>query len=304
MNKMIREATKSMKKFLAILIAFTLILSLASCTAKPSETSKPLVYASFYPIYDLTSKIAGDKLTVKNIIPFNESPHGWEPSAKEMTEIAKAKAVIYLGMTMEDPWINKVKEAAPNTEFFEVSKGIEPIKKGNAINPHPWLSPKEALIIIKNIKDALVDIDPSNKDYFEKNYQNLKSEIENLDKQYREELSKTRLKTVVLFHSAFAYVARDYGLKQEPLVGMSAEAEPSPARISELVDLIKKEGIKYVFVEGMAPAKPMETIAKESGAQIMRISTIGTLSKEDMERNADFISLMKENLEKLKKGLE
>jgi zinc transport system substrate-binding protein len=293
-----------MKRALAFLVAISLMFSLVSCASKQSEASKPLVYASFYPIYDLTSKIAGDKLEVKNIIPFNESPHGWEPSAKEMTEIAKAKAVIYLGMTMEDPWINKVKESAPNTKFFEVSKGVEPIKKGNAINPHPWLSPKQALILIKNIKDALVEIDPANKDYYEKNYENLRAQLEELDKQYKEELSKTRLKTIVLFHSAFAYVARDYGLKQEPLVGMSDEAEPSPARISELVDLIKKEGIKYVFVEGMAPAKPMETIAKESGAQIMRISTIGTLSKEDMERKADFISLMKENLEKLKKALE
>lgn len=305
MNNQYREVKEYMKKVvITTLLIIALVLNLTACSSKTSEASKPLVYASFYPIYDLTSKIAGDKVVVKNIIPFNVSPHGWEPSAKEMAKITKANAILYLGMTMEEPWINKVKASAPNTQFYEVSKGIEPIKKGNTINPHPWLSPKEALIIIKNINEALLKIDPSNKDYFEKNYQNLKAQLENLDKQYSDELSKARLKTFVVFHSAFAYVARDYELNQESLVGMSDEAEPSPARMSELVDLIKKESIKYVFAESLSAAKPMEAIAQESGATLLKLNTIGTLSQEDIDRKADFLSLMKDNLGKLKKALE
>jgi len=292
------------KTLIVILITLVLIFNLTACNNTPQQTSKITIYTSFYPVYDLTSKIAGEKITVKNIIPFNVSPHGWEPSAKEMAEITKSKAIIYLGMTMEDPWIKKIEESATKTKFYEVSKGIEPIKKGNAINPHPWLSPKEALIITANINKALQEIDPANKLYYEKNYNNLKSELENLNQEYKDQLSNTRLKTFVVFHSAFAYIARDYGLKQESLVGMSDEAEPNPSKMSELVNLIKKDNIKYIFAESLSAAKPMETIAEESGATLLKLNTIGTLSKEDIDKKADFLSLMKDNLEKLKKALE
>ncbi len=305
MNNQYREVKEYMKKVvITTLLIIALVLNLTACSSKNSEASKPLVYASFYPIYDLTSKIGGDKVTVKNIIPFNVSPHGWEPTAREIAEITKAKAVLYLGLTLDDPWINKIMVSAPHAEFYEVSKGIEPITKGNTINPHVWISPKEALIVAKNINEALQKIDPNNKNYFEKNYQKLKTELENLDKQYTEELSKTRLKTFVVFHSAFAYVARDYEINQESLVGMSDEAEPSPARMSELVALIKKEKIKYIFAENLSAAKPMETIAQESGATVLKLNTIGTLTQEDVKKKADFMSLMKDNLENLKKGLE
>ncbi|MDI6604241.1 MAG: zinc ABC transporter substrate-binding protein [Thermoanaerobacteraceae bacterium] len=292
-----------MKKFSLFLVVL-LIFGLTACGAKTTnESSKPVVYASFYPIYDLTAKIAGDKAEVKTIIPQNVGPHGWEPTTKDIAEISKSNLVLYLGMGL-DSWISKIKDSGTNAAFFEVSNGVEPIKSGNVVNPHIWLSPKSAQIIAKNIKDALQKTDAKNKDYYEKNYEALNGKLAELDKEYKNELSNTKQKTFIVFHSAFDYIARDYGLNEISLVGMSDEAEPSPARMSEVVNLIKKENIKYIFREEPGPTKPIEVISQETGAKILPLNTIGALTNEDIQKKADFISLMKENLDNLKKALE
>lgn len=292
-----------MKK-ISLFLAFLFIIGLTACGSKTAvKPSKPVVYASFYPIYDLASKIGGDKITVKTIIPPGVEPHDWEPSTKDVAEMTKANVILYLGLGM-DSWIDKIKSSASKTVFYEVSKGVEPIKAGNAINPHIWLSPKSSLAMAKNINEALQKTDSKNKDYYNKNYENLKNTLETLDKEYTDNLSKAKLKTFIVYHSAFDYIARDYGLKQESLVGMSDEAEASPARMAEVINLIKKENIKYIFTEPLTSPKPIETIAKETGIKVLPLNTIEGLSKEDEAKKADYISLMKENLKNLKKALE
>ncbi|ADH60170.1 periplasmic solute binding protein [Thermoanaerobacter mathranii subsp. mathranii str. A3] len=293
-----------MKKFLmAILLIIAVIVGITSCSTKTEESSKPVIYASFYPIYDLASKIGGDKITVKTIIPPGVEPHDWEPTTKDVASMTKAKTILYLGLGM-DSWIDKIKANAPNVAFYEVSKGVTPIVEGSITNPHIWLSPKESLIMTKNINEALQKSFPAYKDYFEKNYQNLKTTLEALDKEYTDALSQTKHKIFIVYHSAFDYLARDYGLKQEALVGMNEEAEVSPARMTEIINLIKNENIKYIFTEPLASPKPIQTIAKETGAQVLPLSTIEGLTKEDIKKKEDYISLMKQNLENLKKALE
>ena len=123
-----------------------------------------------------------------------------------------------------------------------------------------------------------------NKDYYEKNYETLNGKLAELDKEYKNELSNTKQKTFIVFHSAFDYIARDYGLNEISLVGMSDEAEPSPARMSEVANLIKKENIKYIFREEPGPTKPIEVISQETGAKILPLNTIGALTNEDIQK--------------------
>lgn len=290
-----------MKKLVIALVLASMIFTLVSCSTT-ANSSKPLVYASFYPIYDLTLKIAGDKLEVKTIIPPGVEPHDWEPSTKDVAEMTKAKAILYLGLGM-DSWIEKVKPNAPNVLFYEVSKGVTPIMEGNQPNPHIWLSPKEASIMAKNINDALKQTFPEYKDYFEQNYQILKNTLEELDKKYTDALSNTKHKTFIVYHSAFEYLARDYNLKEEALVGANEEAEVSPARMAEIINIIREKQIKYIFTEPLTSPKPIQTIAKETGARVLSLNPIEGLTKEEAKQHKDYIALMKENLENLKKAL-
>ncbi|SNX53292.1 metal ABC transporter substrate-binding protein [Thermoanaerobacterium sp. RBIITD] len=292
-----------MKKSVSFLLILIFLFGLTSCSVTAKKPQKSIVYASFYPIYDLTKKIGGDKINVNNIIPPGVEPHDWEPTTKQVADISKASLVIYLGLGM-DSWISKIEASTSGPKFIEVSKDINTIKQGNTINPHVWLSPKESLILAKNIKDALVTNDNKNKDYYEKNYEGLKKTLTQLDNEYVSRLKNTKLKTFVVYHSAFDYIARDYGLKQVSVVGMSEEAEASPAKIADVIKLVKENNLKYIFTEPLTSPKPIQTIANESGAKILPLNTIEGLTKDEMNKGYDYISLMNQNIENLVKALE
>lgn len=292
-----------MKKLLSIFLAISILFSLTSCNTKISKRpDKMVVYASFYPLYDLTKKIAGDKVVVQNIIPPGVEPHDWEPTTRQVADIERASVVIYLGLGM-DSWINKVETSVSGPKFINVSTGINAIKVGNALNPHVWLSPKESLILAKNIKNALSENDKKNKKYYESNYENLVKTLKQLDNEYTTKLKNTKTKTFVVYHSAFDYIARDYGLNQVSIVGMSEEAEASPAKIAEVIKLIKDENIKYIFTEPLTSPKPIQSIANETGAKVLPLNTIEGLTKDEMDKGYDHIKLMQQNLDNLQKAL-
>lgn len=292
-----------MKKFISIFLIVLIVFSLTSCNTKISKKpSKLAVYATFYPLYDLTKKIAGDKATVQNIIPPGVEPHDWEPTTKQIADIEGASLVVYLGLGM-DSWISKVESSVSGPKFVEVSNGIDAIKVGNAVNPHVWLSPKEAQILAKNIKDALVSADNKNAKYYEDNYNTLLNTLKQLDSEYTEKLKNTKTKTFIVYHSAFDYVARDYGLNQVSIVGMSEEAEASPAKVAEVIHLIKKENIKYIFTEPLTSPKPIQSIASETGAKVLPLNTIEGLTKDEMKKGYDYIKLTQQNLDNLQKAL-
>ncbi|KAA5805633.1 metal ABC transporter substrate-binding protein [Thermoanaerobacterium thermosaccharolyticum] len=292
-----------MKKLLSIFLAISILFSLTSCNTKISKRpDKMIVYASFYPLYDLTKKIAGDKVVVQNIIPPGVEPHDWEPTTRQVADIERASVVIYLGLGM-DSWINKIETSVSGPKFINVSTGINAIKVGNAVNPHVWLSPKETQILAKNIKDALVNADNKNAKYYQSNYENLVKTLKQLDNEYTTKLKNTKTKTFVVYHSAFDYIARDYGLNQVSIVGMSEEAEASPAKIAEVIKLIKDENIKYIFTEPLTSPKPIQSIANETGAKVLPLNTIEGLTKDEMDKGYDYIKLMQQNLDNLQKAL-
>lgn len=294
-----------MKKFIAILMVITSLFSFTSCGLKTTKRPEKLsVYTTFYPLYDLTKKIAGDKANVKNIIPPGVEPHDWEPTTKDVANITNASLVVYLGLGM-DSWIGKMQSASSSsTKFVEVSKGITPIKQGNSINPHVWLSPKESLVLAKNIKDALISVDSKDKNYYTKNYGNLKNSIVKLNNEYSTNLKNTKLKTFIVYHSAFDYIARDYGLNQVSVVGISEDAEASPAKIVNIIKLIKKEKIRYIFTEPLTSPKPMQTIANETGAKLLPLNTIEGLTNDEIKQGYDYIKMMQQNLLNLEKALQ
>ncbi|TCW33352.1 zinc ABC transporter substrate-binding protein [Thermoanaerobacterium thermosaccharolyticum] len=292
-----------MKKLLSIFLAISILFSLTSCNTKISKRpDKMIVYASFYPLYDLTKKIAGDKVVVQNIIPPGVEPHDWEPTTRQVADIERASVVIYLGLGM-DSWINKIETSVSGPKFINVSTGINAIKVGNAVNPHVWLSPKETQILAKNIKDALVNADNKNAKYYQSNYENLVKTLKQLDNEYTTKLKNTKTKTFVVYHSAFDYIARDYGLNQVSIVGMSEEAEASPAKIAEVIKLIKDENIKYIFTEPLTSPKPIQSIANETGTKVLPLNTIEGITKDEMKKGYDYIKLMQQNLDNLQKAL-
>lgn len=334
---------KTMLKRFVILVGCLFFLLAVGCTNNVSVDSQDnddriSVYTSFYTMYDFAEKIGGDKIRLTNIVPTGTEPHDWEPSPKDILKIEKADVLIYNGAGMES-WVEKVLSSIRNEELevVEASKGITLLEGDHdheeghedevrededhedendhkneeghnhddlEYDPHIWLNPLFAKKQMEAIKNAFVKADPSNKDYYEKNYNDNAKKLDDLDKEYKETLSKYTKKDIVVAHKAFGYLCEAYGLRQVAIEGLNAESEPTPARMAEIVRFARENNVKVIFFEELLSSKVANTIASEIGAQTEVLNPLEGLTEEDIAAGKEYFSVMKENLEALKKALD
>ena len=318
-------------KLSAVLLATS--FALAGCTgSKTANTTdkkdgdKIKVYASFYPMYDFAKKIGGDKVEVTNLVPAGTEPHDWEPSAKDLAKISESDILVYSGAGMES-WIDKVDQVTKDSKLVKVeaSNGIDLIKSEHhhdeedakeedhedaheehdhgEYDPHVWLAPQNAKIQMKNIKDALVKADPTNKDYYEKNFEVYSQKIDDLDVKFSTSLKDTKSKNIVVSHEAFAYLCKAYGINQVGIEGLSPDSEPDAARMAEVTKFAKENKIKYIFFEELVSPKVSEAIAKEVGAKTAVLNPLEGLSDDQLKAGEDYFSVMESNLKVLLEAL-
>ena len=291
------RSDKMFKKLSLFLAITAMVITLSACENKTDNKDsfgKLKVVVSFNAMSEFAKAVGKDKVKVEIMIPQGTEPHDFEPKARDMESLGKAQIFIYNGFGME-AWIDKTLEVVGNKKLISVdaSKGATPITKTEN-DPHLWLSLKGAESQSKNIKDALVKVDPTNKDYYEKNYLDFYNKLEEVFKDYNTKFSSVPNKTFVTGHAAFAYLAKDFGIKQKSVEDVFAEGDPSAKKLKELTDYCKDNKIKTIFVENMVSPKVSETLAKEVGAKVEKIYTIE--SKED---NKDYLQSMRDNLEKI-----
>ncbi|KYH32883.1 metal ABC transporter solute-binding protein, Zn/Mn family [Neomoorella mulderi] len=290
-----------------VLLILSLIFFTSGCQAakdQPSPSSSvagPIkIYTTFYPLYDFTKKIAGDRAIVENLQPVGVEPHGYEPSPQQVASIYTGKLFIFLGEPM-DPWAKKI-------EGQLKAKGVMTLEAGKGLiennDPHIWLDPVLAGEISRRIFEAVVTVDGDNKGYYEKNLHELEQKFAVLDQQYRETLAGVARKDFVTSHAAFGYLAKRYGLKQIPISGLSPQEEPSVQQMAELITLCRSKGVKYIFFETLASPKLSETLARETGAGTLILNPLGGLTPEEIKAGEDYFSIMAKNLASLKKALE
>jgi zinc transport system substrate-binding protein len=200
-------------------------------------------------------------------------------------------------------WANNAVIASGNKNLVsvEASKGVTPIDNTDSgttsdqlYDPHVWISLKGAEIEATNIKDALVKVDPSNSSYYEKNCDNFVSQLESLYKTYQVKFNASSSKDFVTGHAAFAYMCRDFGLKQNSVEDVFADGEPSAQKLKELIDYCKANNVKTVFVEDMVSPAVSNTLAIAVGAKVEKIYTI-----ESSEGGKTYIERMKDNLSEI-----
>lgn len=302
---------KNILKALCVLVVLSLAV-LAGCGAKtetgPAEGKKISVYTSFYAMYDLTNKVGGDKIQLTNLVPGGTEPHDWEPTPNDIANLEKADVLVYNGAGMEH-WLDKILGSLKNKKLIAVdtSKELKLMENTDEdedlqYDPHVWLNPMNAKKQMEVIKNALVSADPGNKDSYEKNYSENAKKFDDLDKEFKDATSKFTQKNIVVAHQAFGYICEAYELKQVAIEGLSADAEPSPARMAEITKFVKDNNVKYIFYEELISPKVAETIAKETGAETAVLNPIEGLEEEDIKAGKEYFSVMRENLEALKKA--
>lgn len=289
------------KKIISGVLATLIGITLIGCgdntktTTKNTDDNKLSVIVSIYPLKEFTEKIAGDKAEVTCLVPDNMEPHDYEPKTKDFQTLTKSKVFIYNGLGMES-WVDKVNETIKdkNVVIVDSSSGIEVRKEEDAVDPHIWLSLKNAEIQSQNIKNALIKSDEKNKDYYEANYNKFKDELESLYSEYQPKFDVLNQKNFITGHAAFGYLCRDFGLTQKSVENLFAEGEPTPKQLESLVGFCKENNIKTVFSESLASPKVSETLAKEVQANVVPILTLE--SKED---NKSYLEAMRYNLDEI-----
>jgi len=311
------------------IIAIIIIIPLVSVILWSNESTKNLetsedelqVYVSFYPLYETTQAVIGQKTDVKILTPTNVDPHDFDPSVKIIQEMKTADLIILNGGGFES-WISNME--FESGQLLDSSNGISFLKTESVdhheehdehakedehdeheehkvvSDPHIWLNPNLVKIQVKNIAERLSKIDPENSKSYNENASQYIEKLELLDLQIREELSSCSKKDFITFHNAFSYFSDEYGLTQHTITkGVHDHSQPTAKSIEGIIDLAKKLDIKVIFTEDTSDIRISQVIADEIGADVLILSPIAT---QDIE-NKNYFERMQENASSLKEAL-
>ena len=269
-----------------------------------AEKRQLKVLASFYPLYEFTKIIGGERIDVSVIVPSGIEPHDWEPTIQDLQKMQNADIIVINGIDLE-PWITKLVSVNPDILIVDTSNGISLLEKdkhmfNNKIqnDPHIWLDPVLAKKQIQNIVDGLIRIDPQNTDYYQENANAYNSKLILLDNKIRNELSICVKKDFLAFHDAFSYFANEYGLNQNTVIGVNPNEEPTAVTLQQIVQKAQNLDLHVIFTEEAVNPRISEVIADEIGAKVLTLSPI-----EIYEKNSDYIKRMEQNLSNLKEEL-
>lgn len=309
------------------LLCGALVLVLFACNK--GENSKGTkaglkVVTSLYPLYDFTKNIGRDKVEVILLMPPGVEPHSFEPKPADVLMLDKADLFIYTNKYME-PWAEKLVKGIESKKvaIVDSSKGIQFIEEEGAhdhhfekrtnkekhmhggMDPHIWLDLGNAVKMVDNIAQALALKDPANSDYYLKNAEAYKAVLQELDRNFKKGLADCASRKIISGgHMAFSYLAKRYSLDTVSAYGFSPDAEPTPGQLIYISRLIKNEGVKYIFYEELLMPRVAEMLAKESGVQMLFLNGLHNISREEFEKSSSFVTLMGNNLNNLKKGLQ
>lgn len=302
------------------------IFAVSNIAQKPKNDSQKItVVTTLFPLYDFAKNIGQDKVEVSLLLPPGVEPHAFEPKPSDIVKINESDLFVYTGKFME-PWAEDVLKgiSGKDVKNVDASIGIKLMKteeredehvngheeegighEHSGVDPHIWLDFDNSKIMIDNIARTMLEKDPANASFYQRNADDYKNKLVQLDNKFKLTLAKCESEEIVYGgHYAFGYMGEKYGLIYESAYGISPDSEPSAQDLVKLVEQIKKEKIEFVFSEELLSSKVAETLANETGASILLLNPAGNLSKEDFENNKTFLLIMEENLANLKIGLQ
>jgi len=259
---------------------------------------QPSVVVTILPQAEFIEKIAGDKVSITTMVPPGANPHTYEPRPSQMKEVAEAQmyAKVGTGLDFELVWMQKIIETNPNMLVVDSSEGIQLIEMVAHDNedqlggkdPHIWLSPKKAIIMVENLYEGLVKIDPDNKEYYAKNKDVYIDSLKELDRTIMQTFSGLKTRKFMVYHDSWGYLAHDYGLEQIPI--KKEGKEPTPEGIANLIDQARENNITVIFASPEFEIQTAKTIAEEIDGSVIMISPLAKDYINNLKRMSDEIS--------------
>ena len=288
---------------IAIIITSVLIYNFNILPAK-TETVKNKIYTTFYPLQYITKEIAGESFDVINLTPPGTEPHDYEPSAKILAELNSAKAFVYIGEEI-DPWASKKAQELDQMKVFTIAvkDKIKLQNAGGILDPHFWQRPKLLVEFSKKLNEELSTQFPSKAYEFQNNLSKFVSKVNLLDSFIQTSLQKCQSRKMIVSHNAFNYLATDYNLEIVPINGLSPEGEPSSQQIAQIINLVKEERVKYIFLESFSNQKITDVITNATQVEALELNPIETLTQENLDLKMDYITIFYNNINNIKLAL-
>ncbi|MBI2866896.1 MAG: zinc ABC transporter substrate-binding protein [Chloroflexi bacterium] len=300
-------------------------MAMAACSSSDGEApaassaTNLSIVTTIYPLHYLTQRIGGDQAQVANLVPAGTEPHDWEPTPRDIASIHRAKLFVYNGVGLE-PWVDRVRRDVPSDSLRIVDAStLVVLIDGEADaheteeqagensdaskDPHVWLDPSRYAQQAEAIALAMTQVDPAGEGTYTANLKALQRDLADLEQEFRTGLSSCKRNAIVTSHAAFGYLADRFGLVQLAVSGLSPEAEPSPARLREIVREVRAIGATHIFFETLVTPKVAQTVAREVGAQTLVLNPLEGLTQEQVRANENYLTLMRKNLANLKVAL-
>lgn len=297
---------KKLKRNLLVIMALGIAVMMG---CHPVQEDKNVITVSIIPQKYFVDVLTSGGFEVNVMVPAGASPATYEMTPKQMAELDRSDLYFSIGMLgFEQAWLPRIERNNPDLHIINTSAGIDLIDGGehdhsegedhsdegahedhhhHGIDPHIWMSPKQAVKIINNMANALIMHDSACKDLINQNRDSLLREINQLDVMFEQELAKLSNRKFIIFHPALTYLARDYGLEQ---ISMELGGkEPSPAHLKTIVDRARAENIRLLFIQKEFDVENATQMAKELDGQLIQIDPLA----------ADWLGQMKDILEKL-----
>lgn len=322
------------KRFLAAACAAATALALSACSSTaPSSTSGAkdgtlTVMASFYPLQYLAEKIGGEHVTVTSLTPAGAEPHDLELSPKTVDALSSADAVIYLA-GFQSAVDEAIEQQAPKT-VIDVSPAVQLVEAGVDANhpseeededtdetqsseadghedhhhdmsadPHFWLDPVRMANAATLVGDKLAEANPANAEMYKTNAKALNEELSALGDDLVAKTATCQIKTFVTAHTAFGYLADRTGLTQVGISGLDPDSSPSPARLAEISQIAKDQGVTTIFTEALIDPKIAQTLADDLGITTAVLDPI----ESQTDPSKDYSGVMNDNINALTKAL-
>jgi zinc transport system substrate-binding protein len=301
-----RRALVALAVLLLVIASVTALYEFGTFRSSGSATGQSnmlKVLATFYPIYDFTKNVGGDKISLTILVPETEDVHDFDPTPSSVLQVASADLLIYNGAGLE-PWIPQIVSAADNPKLVlvDTSQGIPLLqvppqfqKENRTVDPHIWLDPVLAKQQVNNILQGLIKADPADGQYFTANAQNYEAKLDSLNSQIVNTTTNVKTRDFVTFHEAFEYFAKEYNLTQIPIAG-PFEEEPTTSDIENVIDAINQHHLLYVGYESLENPAISQAISSETNATLILMNPIEGLTAQEQSAGKTYLSLMQEDL--------
>lgn len=285
------------------------LLGTALVFANPLAAKPFKAVTTFTVIQDIAQNVAGDAAVVESITKPGAEIHEYQPTPQDVVKAQSADLVLWNGMGLES-WFERFFSQVKGKPSVIVTEGIEPIAitegpyKDNP-NPHAWMSPKNALIYIENIRKSFVKYDPENAEIYNRNAAAYVEKIKALDEPLRARLMAVpeAQRWLVTSEGAFSYLAADYGFKELYLWAVNVDAQGTPQQIRKVIDQMRQHNIPVIFSESTVSDKPAKQVAKETGANYGGVLFVDSLSEKDGEVPT-YIDLLKVTVSTIVEGFK